>query len=46
MFLILGLSNLGLIVAQLTGQAADLSLKGSPYWMAPEVFSCCYINIS
>ena len=23
---------------QLTGQSNDLSLKGSPYWMAPEVF--------
>lgn len=22
---------------QLTGQKADLSMKGSPYWMAPEV---------
>ena len=22
---------------QLNGQAANLSLKGSPYWMAPEV---------
>lgn len=25
------------ITPQLTGPAADLSLKGSPYWMAPEV---------
>lgn len=24
---------------QLNGQAANLSLKGSPYWMAPEVLS-------
>jgi len=23
---------------QLTGHSADLSLKGSPYWMAPEVY--------
>ncbi|TXG59501.1 hypothetical protein EZV62_014074 [Acer yangbiense] len=32
----LALDNFGLFTAQLTGQAADLSLKGSPYWMAPE----------
>ena len=37
-FLILGSSKLGLIVAQLTGQAAELSLEGSAYWIAPEVF--------
>ena len=46
MFLTLGLSNLGLVVAQLTGPAANLSIKGTYHWMAPEVFSCCYINLS
>lgn len=30
---------------QLTGQKADLSLKGSPYWMAPEVPTSCYFYI-
>ena len=45
MFLILGLSNLGLVVAQLTGAAVNLSIRGSYHWMAPEVFSCCYINL-
>ena len=37
-FLILGSSKLGLIVTQLTGHAAELSLKGTAYWIAPEVF--------
>lgn len=27
-----------LYLQQLTGHVADLSLKGSPYWMAPEVY--------
>lgn len=30
---------LGSLCPQLTGHSADLSLKGSPYWMAPEVYS-------
>ena len=37
---ILSISIIGLkiwFVMQLSGPAANLSLKGSPYWMAPEV---------
>lgn len=30
---------------QLTGQKADLSMKGSPYWMAPEVPASSYFYI-
>lgn len=33
-----------LFLSQLTGQAAELSLKGSPYWMAPEVPSFATLN--
>lgn len=29
----------GCLCPQLTGHVADLSLKGSPYWMAPEVYT-------
>lgn len=35
-----------LVVAfQLSGQAAALSLRGSPYWMAPEVYLFSIITV-
>ena len=48
MCLILGLRNLGLIVAQLAlrADATKLYLIGTAHWTAPEVFSLCYINLS
>lgn len=42
--LILGLLSLDVLVVQLSGHVGNLSLKGSPYWMAPEVtFSNQYV---
>ena len=48
MCLILDLRNLGLIIAQLALHAdpAKLYFIGTAHWTAPEVFSCCYINLS
>lgn len=33
-------------LSQLTGHVADLSLKGSPYWMAPEVYYISLLHIT